>query len=54
MRQAGVRLDGEVRLDDDDAVKDPVIAVLEMVTLALGISLSKDVALGPLLTVQRD
>jgi Family of unknown function (DUF6461) len=54
MRQAGVRLDGEVRLDDLDAYKDPVIAVLEMVTLALGISLGKDVALGPLLTVQRD
>jgi hypothetical protein len=48
MRRTGVRL------DDDDAVKDPVIAVLEMVTLALGISLSKDTALGPLLTVQRD
>jgi hypothetical protein len=48
MRQAGVRL------DDDDAIKDPVIAVLDMVTLALGIRLSGDVALGPLLTVQRD
>lgn len=48
MRQAGVRL------DDDDAVTDPVIAVLDMVTLALGIRLSGDVALGPLLTVQRD
>lgn len=48
MRQAGMRL------DDDDAIKDPVIAVLEMVTLALGIRLSRDVALGPLLTVQRD
>jgi Family of unknown function (DUF6461) len=48
MRQAGVPL------DDEDAIKDPVIAVLEMVTLALGISLSRDVALGPLPTVQRD
>ena len=48
MRQAGMRL------DDDDAIKDPVIAVLEMVTLALGIRLSGDVALGPLLTAQRD
>jgi hypothetical protein len=48
MRQAGVRL------DDDDAIKNPVITVLQMVTLALGISLSGDVALGPLLTVQRD
>ena len=48
MRQAGVRL------DDDDAIKNPVIAVMEMMTLALGIRLSRDVALGPLLTVQRD
>jgi hypothetical protein len=48
MRQAGVRL------DDDDAIKDPVIAVLEMATLALGIRLRRDVAFGPLLTVQRD
>jgi hypothetical protein len=54
MRQAGVRLDGEVRLDELDGYKDPVVAVLEMVTLALGISLSRDVARGPLLTVQRD
>jgi hypothetical protein len=37
MRQAGVRL------DDDDAIKNPAITVLEMVTLALGISLSRDV-----------
>ena len=48
MRQAGVRL------NDNDAIKDPVIAVLEMVTLAFGIRLTRDVALGPLLTVQRD
>ena len=36
------------------AFRDPVIALLEMLTLALGIRLPREVALGPLLTVQRD
>jgi hypothetical protein len=34
--------------------RNPVIAVLEMLTLAFGIRLPREVALGPLLTVQRD
>jgi len=44
----------KLRLDDDDDIRNPVIAALEMVTLALGIRLPREVALGPLLTVQRD
>ena len=48
MQAAGLRLDG------DDDIGDAVIAVLEMLTLAFGIRLPRDVALGPLLTVQRD
>ena len=48
MRAAGLRL------DDDDDIGNPVIGVLEMLTLALGIRLDRDIALGPLLTVQRD
>jgi hypothetical protein len=31
-----------------------VIAVLRMLTIALGIRLPRDLALGPLLTVQRE
>jgi hypothetical protein len=49
MRQAGLRTEpGEPRARDD------TIALLDMLTLALGIRLPKEVALGPLLTVQRD
>ncbi|HEX4089648.1 MAG TPA: DUF6461 domain-containing protein [Trebonia sp.] len=48
MRAAGLRL------GDDDPIGNPVIDALEMLTLALGIRLDRDVALGPLLTVQRD
>ncbi len=38
--------------DDDELERSPRIAVLEMLTLALGIRLSREVAIGPLLTVQ--
>ena len=49
MRQVGLRTD----VDDDHDVADPVTALLEMLTVALGIWIPRDVALGPLLTVQR-
>jgi hypothetical protein len=51
MRQVGLR----TAIGDavDDAV-DPVIAVLRMLTIALGIRVPLDLALGPLLTVQRE
>jgi hypothetical protein len=50
MRQVGLRTD----IDDDDDVADPVTGLLDMLTVALGIWVSRDVALGSLLTVQRD
>lgn len=50
MRQAGLRVD----LPEDHDFRNPRAAVLQMLTLALGIQLPRDVALGPLLTVQRD
>lgn len=50
MRQAGLRVD----LPEEDDFRNPRAAVLEMLTLALGIRLPRDVALGSLLTVQRD
>jgi hypothetical protein len=34
-------------------LRDPVIASLDMLSLALGIRLPEDMALGPLLTAQR-
>ncbi len=40
--------------DDDTAPRGAVIAVAEMLTLALGIRLDEGTALGPLRTVQRD
>jgi Family of unknown function (DUF6461) len=49
MRQVGLPTDG-----DDDEVEDPVTRLLEMLTVALGIWVPRDVALGPLLTVQRE
>jgi hypothetical protein len=51
MRQVGLR----TAIGDpvDDAV-DPVIAVLRMLAIALGIRVPRDLALGPLLTVQRE
>jgi hypothetical protein len=50
MRRAALRVDSHEEAD----FRDPRAAVLEMLTLALGIRLQRDVALGPLLTVQRD
>jgi hypothetical protein len=54
MRQAG--LDPDPLPDHapaPDAITDPRVALLKMLTLALGIRLPEEVALGPLLTVQR-
>jgi hypothetical protein len=50
MRQVGLELDPPQ--DDDDSEQDlnPTIALLEMLTLALGIRLSRETAIGPLLT----
>ena len=51
MRQSGLSADPD---EDDELIDlDPRIALLEMLTLSLGIRLPADVALGPLLTVQR-
>jgi uncharacterized protein DUF6461 len=50
MRQVGLRTE----IDDHDDVTDPVTGLLEMLTVALGIWVPRDVALGPLLTVQRE
>ena len=47
MRQTGLRVDPA-----PDIVRNPRVALLEMLTLALGIQLSREVAMGPLLTVQ--
>jgi Family of unknown function (DUF6461) len=51
MRQVGLSVEEPSPYSD---FRDPVIALLEMLTLALGIRLPREVALGPLLTVQRD
>lgn len=60
MREAGLDTDpdpgpeaDDEDEDDEDDDSDPVIAVLAMLTRALGIRLSADVVRGPLLTVQR-
>lgn len=47
-----VALDVEPRADDDEPERapSPTIALLEMLTLALGIRLSRQTAMGPLLT----
>jgi Family of unknown function (DUF6461) len=50
MRQMGLNVDPPP--DDAELQRDPTIALLDMLTLALGIRLSREVALGPLLTVQ--
>ena len=50
MRQVGL----PTAIDDDDDDTDPVIALLRMLTVALGIWVPRDLALGPLLTVQRE
>lgn len=49
MRRVGLPTD----IGDRCAV-DPVIALLQMLTIALGIWVPRDLALGPLLTVQRE
>ena len=49
MRQVGL----PTTIGDDRAV-DPMIALLQMLTVALGIWVPRDLALGPLLTVQRE
>jgi hypothetical protein len=49
MRQVGL----PATISDDRAV-DPMIALLQMLTVALGIWVPRDLALGPLLTVQRE
>jgi hypothetical protein len=49
MRQVGL----PAHVDDDDDV-DPMIALLQMLTVALGIRVPRELALGPLLTVQRE
>lgn len=50
MRQAGLNVDPPP--DDDDFDNNTRTAVLEMLTLAFGIRLPRDVALGPLPTVE--
>ena len=49
MRQVGL----PTTIGDDRAV-NPMIALLQMLTVALGIWVPRDLALGPLLTVQRE
>jgi hypothetical protein len=51
MRQSGLSADPLAGTTSVD--RDPRIALLEMLTLTLGIRLPADIALGPLLTVQR-
>lgn len=51
MRRAALRVDLP---EENDDFRNPRDAVLEMLTTALGIRLPRDIALGPLLTVQRD
>jgi hypothetical protein len=58
MREAGLETERSDPREDAPAVhgaeqSDPIIAVLQMLTRALGIRLPAKVALGPLLTVQR-
>ena len=58
MREAGLATEPSDPQEDAPAVQesepsDPIIAVLDMLTRALGIRLPAEVALGPLLTVQR-
>jgi hypothetical protein len=52
MRQAGLRVDPRPDDGDHELERSPRIALLDMLTLALGIRLSREVAVGPLLTVQ--
>jgi len=48
MREVGLRPDD----DDDEDFRDPTIALLEMLTRALGIRLTREEAFGPLLTIR--
>ena len=50
MRETG--LDVDPPADDAELGRDPQVALLEMLTLALGIRLHRGVAMGPLLTVE--
>ncbi len=53
MRQVGLQTgDEEGNEDEEDDSGDPTIALLEMLTLAFGIRLSRGEASGPLLTVR--
>lgn len=52
MRLVGLDVDPPSDDDDNELGRDEATAVLEMLTLALGIRLSREVAMGPLLTVQ--
>jgi hypothetical protein len=52
MRQVGLEVDPPADDDDSKLERNPTIALLDMLTLALGIRLSREVALGPLLTVK--
>jgi hypothetical protein len=52
MRQVGLDVDPPADDDDSELERNPMIALLDMLTLALGIRLSREVALGPLLTVE--
>jgi hypothetical protein len=58
MREAGLETERSDPRENASAVRgpgqsDPIIAVLDMLTRALGIRLPAEAALGPLLTVQR-
>jgi hypothetical protein len=48
MREVGLRLDD----DDSEDFRDPTIALLEMLTRAFGLRLSREEAVGPLLTIR--
>ena len=53
MRQAGMGVDPPADVEEFEfPQRDPRLAVLEMLTLALGVRLSREVAMGPLLTVR--
>jgi hypothetical protein len=49
MRQVGLPTD-----IGDDRAADYTIALFQMLTIALGIRVPRELALGPLLTVQRE
>lgn len=59
MREVGLAVDlpdpgDEFDEDEFEDEPNPTVLALEMLTVALGIRLPADVALGPLLTVQRE